>query len=365
MVEHVAAYLAKQNRAVIIYYAMALVALIGLVDFVTGYELRVGVFYVAPVSLAAWYAGRSSGTIVAVISGIVSLVTDLAGGAPISKPTIILWNTAAFMGFLIVLALIEVKLRLAYETLESLIQTVAHDLKSPVISIVGLARALRSHCRNLPLDERRDRILDQIESSGQTMENFLKELLDGLVSDTIEPVREKVFMDQIVHASVQQHHQTIEERGIDLQLEIPPGVAQVWADPHRIRQVIDNILVNSIKHMGARTDPIIKVEVRNHHDSVLTRISDNGVGIPPEYVENIFDRFFRVRRPGGQAGTGLGLFIAKKIIDGHGGRIWAESEKGRGATFSFTLPKSNPDMRDGPPSQQNEPIEERLLPPTQ
>ena len=304
----------------------------------------------APVSLAAWYAGRSSGTIVAILSGTVALVADIAGGVAFSDPAIIFWNTAAFIGFLIVLVIIVVKLRLARETLESLIQTVAHDLKSPVICVVGLVRALRTRCRNLPLDERRDRILDEIESSGQTMEKFLNELLDGLVSDHIEPVLDQVLMDQIVRASVQQHHQTIEERGIKVQLEIPPDVVAVWADPHRIRRVIDNILVNTIRHMGDRPDPMIKVEVRDLRGSVLTRISDNGVGIPSEHLGKIFDRFFRVLRPGGQAGTGLGLSIAKKIIDSHGGRIWAESEKGQDTTFSFTLPKSNREERDCRPS---------------
>jgi two-component system sensor histidine kinase VicK len=107
---------------------------------------------------------------------------------------------------------------------------------------------------------------------------------------------------------------------------------------------------------------MIKVEVRDLRGSVLTRISDNGVGIPSEHLGKIFDRFFRVRRPGGQAGTGLGLSIAKKIIDSHGGRIWAESENGQGTTFSFTLPKSKSMPRNEPlgnPTQSNQEPERR------
>jgi signal transduction histidine kinase len=72
----------------------------------------------------------------------------------------------------------------------------------------------------------------------------------------------------------------------------------------------------------------------------MIRISDNGIGIPAEYLGRIFDRFFRVPRSSSQAGTGLGLSIAKKIVESHGGRIWVESEQGRGTTFSFTLPKT-------------------------
>jgi len=223
--------------------------------------------------------------------------------------------------------------------LESLIQMVAHDLKSPVISLVGLVRALRGHCRNLASDEKRDQILDQLTKTGETIENFLQELLDGLVPEHNEPVREQMLMERTVHESVDQHYQTIQERGINIQLDIPSDLPTVWGDPHRIRQVIDNILINAIRHMGARPDPMIVIEIRDHHESVLTRVSDNGVGIPPEHLAKIFDRFFRVPRSGGQAGTGLGLSIAKKIVESHGGRIWAESEEGRGTTFSFNVPK--------------------------
>ena len=226
--------------------------------------------------------------------------------------------------------------------LESLIQMVAHDLKSPVISIVGLVRALRGHCRNLPSDAKREKILDQLTNSGETMERFLKELLDGLVSEHSEPVRDQVMMDQTVHESVRQHRQTIEERGISIQFQID-SVSAVSGDSHRIRQVLDNILVNAIRHMGDRPDPVIKIEVRDHQESVLTSISDNGMGIPAQHLGKIFDRFFRVPRPDAQPGTGLGLAIAKKIIESHGGRIWAESEEGRGTTFSFTLPKFKAD----------------------
>ncbi len=340
MVGRIAARLGQLSRAAILSSALVLVALIGLLDFITGYESRVGVFYVAPVSLAAWYAGRSYGIITAIVGGIVSLAADTAAGIIFSHPAIILWNTAAFMGFLMVLAIILVRLRLAYEALESLIQTVAHDLKSPAITVVGLVRALRERCRNLPHDERRDLILDQLETSGERMERFLKELLDGLASEHVTPQMEQVHMDQLVHASVQQHHQTIEEQGINIELEIASDLGPIRADPHRIRQVVDNILLNAVRHMGKGPDPIIKIRVRDDGGSVITTISDNGVGIPAEHVGKIFDRFFRVPRPDCKAGTGLGLSIAKKIIDSHGGKIWAESEEGRGATFSFTLPQS-------------------------
>jgi len=226
------------------------------------------------------------------------------------------------------------------EDLESLIQMVAHDLKSPVISIVGLVRGLRGRCRDLPPDEKRVQILDELTKAGETMEKFLKDLLDGLVSEHSEPARDQVIMDRTVSESVHQHRQLLEERGIDVQLDIAPDLSSIWGDQHRIRQVIDNILINAVRHMGERPDPMINIEVKDHQESIMIRISDNGIGIPAEYLGRIFDRFFRVPRSSSQAGTGLGLSIAKKIVESHGGRIWVESEQGRGTTFSFTLPKT-------------------------
>ena len=94
----ITAYLAKRSPASIVSSAILFVAFIGLIDFITGYESRVGVFYVAPVSLAAWYAGRWSGIIVAIFSGVISVVADVAAGLTVSHPAIALWNTLAFTG---------------------------------------------------------------------------------------------------------------------------------------------------------------------------------------------------------------------------------------------------------------------------
>jgi len=85
---------------------------------------------------------------------------------------------------------------------------------------------------------------------------------------------------------------------------------------------------------------MIRIQVRGDQDHVVSKVSDNGVGIPAQYLDKIFDRFFRGSRSGVQGGTGLGLSIAKKIIESHGGRIWVESEEGKGATFVFVLPNS-------------------------
>jgi PAS domain S-box-containing protein len=224
------------------------------------------------------------------------------------------------------------------EELESLIQMVAHDLKSPVITIGGLVRLLKGSLSKMPADDRKEQILDQLSLTSESMERFLKDLLDGLVSEHTEPERAEVRLDEVVNEVVTQHRQVIEDKGINLDVDIA-FVPTVLGDVHRIRQVLDNLVINAVRHMGEKNRPMIRIQVRGDQDHVVTTVSDNGAGIPAQYLDKIFDRFFRGSRSGVQGGTGLGLSIAKKIIESHGGRIWVESEEGKGATFVFVLPK--------------------------
>ena len=225
------------------------------------------------------------------------------------------------------------------EELESLIQMVAHDLKSPVITIGGLVRLLKGRMAKMSADDRMEQILNQLSLTSESVERFLRDLLDGLVSEHTEPERAEVRLDEVVNEVVRQHRQMIEEKGINLDVEIA-SAPTVLGDGHRIRQVLDNLVINAVRHMGEKNHPMIRIQVLSDQDHVVTKVSDNGVGIPPQYLDKIFERFFRGSKSGVQGGTGLGLSIAKKIIESHGGRIWVESEEGKGATFVFVLPKS-------------------------
>jgi NtrC-family two-component system sensor histidine kinase KinB len=208
--------------------------------------------------------------------------------------------------------------------------------------MVGLVRALRSYLDKGKIDEKTEQILRQLTSAGTSMESFLRDLLDGLASDQGPTERVPVALDASIRACVEQYAALLEERSITLHLETPPNCPQVVADERRVRQVIDNILGNAIRHMGEKPDPTIRIHLLEEGGFLVTRISDNGVGIAEQYRERIFDRFFRVPQEDPSRGTGLGLAIAKQIIKSHGGSIWVESEEGHGATFSFTLPKHNP-----------------------
>jgi signal transduction histidine kinase len=149
-----------------------------------------------------------------------------------------------------------------------------------------------------------------------------------------------------------------------LQLTVPTGLPPVRLDPARIQQVVTNLLSNAIKF--SPEGGTVTIGAAAEDDKVKVWVTDQGIGIPPEAMPNLFTKFFRVdndetRKIGG---TGLGLALIKEIVEAHGGHIWVESELGKGSTFSFTLPIVTPSLTqtDQPPAAEMisiEPLPER------
>ena len=224
------------------------------------------------------------------------------------------------------------------EELESLIQMVAHDLKSPIVTIVGLTRLLKKELRSMPFEGHREEILRQLEVSGTSLETFLTDLLDALAAEGAVPEKSAVPVDRLIQGVIDRHRERLKERSIELEAEIPPSIPPVLGDLRRLTQVLDNLVGNAVRYMGDASEPRICVRVTHSSDIVTISVSDNGVGIAPEFHEKIFERFFRAPGSGDAGGTGLGLPIVKKIVDHHDGTVWVESEEGKGSTFSFSLP---------------------------
>jgi signal transduction histidine kinase len=188
-------------------------------------------------------------------------------------------------------------------------------------------------------DPRREKLVSQIESGAQTIERFLRDLLDGLSLSQSGQDWTLVQLDTTIDEVVRQHEHEIAEQGIALEIGIEQAIPAIVGNKHRLTQVFDNLLVNAIVHMGPQPHPTIRIECRCEKGFVLISVSDNGTGIVREHQSKIFERFFRSPTAAcTRRGTGLGLFIAKQIVESHKGRIWVESEEGKGATFVFTLP---------------------------
>jgi two-component system phosphate regulon sensor histidine kinase PhoR len=144
--------------------------------------------------------------------------------------------------------------------------------------------------------------------------------------------------DSLLNIAADRMRAQAERAGVSMHVECPPDLPDVRADAPRLEQVLVNLIHNSIKFTSPGGN--ITLTARDDGNSVRFTVHDTGVGIPAEDLLRIFERFFRVDRSRAGGGTGLGLSIARHIVEAHGGRIWAESEEGRGSTFFFTIPIS-------------------------
>lgn len=121
-----------------------------------------------------------------------------------------------------------------------------------------------------------------------------------------------------------------------VRLDVPSDLPSVFADANRLERIMTNLLSNALKY--ADPDTTVQVRAHRHDGEVVVEITDQGQGITPDDLPHLFKRFYRAKGARKAEGLGLGLYITKKLVEAHGGRIWVESEVGQGSTFSFTLP---------------------------
>ena len=215
-----------------------------------------------------------------------------------------------------------------------LLRIVAHDLRNPINTIAVAASILET---NPPSEIALRKLYEIIDRSAKRMNRLIHDLLDEAVIERSgslpikpQPHPASSLAEEICELSrVQARAKTVH---VECQIQ---GKAMVYADRDRILQVLTNLIDNALKF----TPPGGRITVRSevHNDHVRFSISDTGLGIPEEYREKIFEPYFQAPEAA-HLGSGLGLAISKQIVEQHGGSIWAESNKGAGATFTFTLP---------------------------
>jgi PAS domain S-box-containing protein len=222
------------------------------------------------------------------------------------------------------------QLQAANEELEAFSYSVSHDLRAPLRGIDGFSRLLLEEYAP-PLGAGGQRYLGRIRENAQRMGRLIDDLLQFSRLGRQPIAKQLVNMRALVQDALLELRPEIERRPVELVIaDLPAGLA----DPTLLRQVFVNLLGNALKYTRHRTPARIEVD---WHDGAY-RVHDNGVGFDMHYVDKLFGVFQRLHRADEFEGTGVGLANVKRIIERHGGRIWAEAAVDQGATFYFSLP---------------------------
>jgi signal transduction histidine kinase/DNA-binding response OmpR family regulator len=245
-------------------------------------------------------------------------------------------------------AALEVASRHKSEFLASM----SHELRTPLNAIIGFSEVLLERMFG-ELNERQDEYLRDIWSSGKHLLELLNDVLDLSKIEAGQMVLSR--SEFVVRKSLEYCLSLVRERALKqrilLSLEVDPGVGVLDADRLRFRQVVLNLLSNAVKFTpdGGRVDVRVSIQGQD----VVVTVADTGVGVAAEDRQRIFDSFQQGARPAEAEGTGLGLTLSKRIVELHGGRIWVESEVGRGSTFGFALPggSEEPVLTPVPPAE--------------
>lgn len=356
------------SKPFIVLTGLVLVAIIGVLDYVTGVEIASSIFYLVPILLVGWFVGKKEGIFISIASSLVWLVADLTGRNSYSHPAVPYWNSAVRFGFFTIVVLMLAALKSRYlnelqlnaelqHTLKRLKQTqeeleqragelarsnaelekfayvAAHDLKGPLIGIGGYVRRLRRRLKD-NLDPDAERIMEQLLEQILRMETLINSLL-SYARVGINPINVKcVDFTGIVKQVIRDIRVEVEQNSALITHDHLP---EITADAVQIGQLFQNLINNGIK-FHREEPPSVHVSVERRGNEWVFAVKDNGSGIDSKDESRIFDMFQRADNSFQYPGNGIGLAICKKIVDNHGGRIWVESKLQEGSTFYFTIP---------------------------
>jgi len=264
---------------------------------------------------------------------------DLSARAPDAGADEVARVARAFNVMATELATRDEALRTSDRLRRQMVADVSHELKTPLTSMRGYVETLRLPDIALSPTQRSE-YLDTIEHETRRLERIVEDLLDiaRLENGVVAFERRYFATEQLFAHVVQRHRATAGGRDIEIVASVEASADQLFGDPYRLEQVVENLVANAIRHApdGGR----IELEADSVDDTAVIAVTDNGPGIAPEHIEHIFDRFYKVdaARASGTSGSGLGLSIARAIVGWHGGTIRVESRPGR-TRFTVVLPQ--------------------------
>lgn len=341
---------------------------VGALDYHTGVEVSFSIFYLVPVSAAAWLFGPRAGALVAVLSAATWMVVEVVvGGKTYSHPIIPVWNTAMRLGvFLIVagmlsrlLITLEKERQATHELNEAhaaldhtrkqqllfkdqLLSHVSHELRTPLTALHQFITIPLDGLLGPMNDEQKESLQVALKNVKQ-LEHMIRDLVESTRADVgklvIEPA--PTLVAPVVAELIRTLRSRAAEHGIALIDQCSSDLPRVLADPVRLKQIFLNLLENAIKFTPESGTVTVTASIEPENQGFVTLcVADTGIGIDPKATGQLFERLYQEKKgtPSSRSGLGLGLFICRELVVRQGGRIWAESEPGAGSRFNFTLP---------------------------
>jgi PAS domain S-box-containing protein len=238
------------------------------------------------------------------------------------------------------------QLESANKDLEGFSYSVSHDLRAPLRAIDSFSNMLLEDYKD-KLDAEGQRLLQTVRRNTDKMGRLIDDILAFSRAGRKDIVLASIDMTTLVQDVLAELIPAAGERKIDVRVA---GLPPANADKAMLRQVLVNLLSNAIKFTSKREQAVIEVSGAASDDSITYTIRDNGAGFDPAYSHKLFGVFQRLHDADAFAGTGIGLAIVKRIVDKHGGRVWAEGAVDQGATFHFSLPRRGADVTTGVPA---------------
>ncbi len=358
----------KHHKEVSLTTTFALLMGITFIDYITGVDYSLSIFYLLPISLVAWYAGFGAGIIASAAGAVLWFIVDsVLGGHVYASPAAGYWNSLVRFGFFIIVTTIlsrlkrsieatrarTVELALSYANLDQarkeqliikdqLLSYVSHELRTPLTSVHQFLTILLDGVAGEMGGEQKDYLEIALKNVNQ-LNKMIDDLLERTRIDSgklhLQP--ESMHFQVVLDDLIPTWHSIAAKKDISLITDVSPNLPPLYADPDRIRQVLLNLLDNAIKFTPEGGAVKVKAEVYET-DPAFVRISvtDTGPGIRPELQDRLFERLYQIEdvHTESRKGLGLGLYICREIISRHKGKIWVVSQPGAGSTFYFTLP---------------------------
>jgi PAS domain S-box-containing protein len=240
--------------------------------------------------------------------------------------------------------LLEDSLSQSNAALEQFAYVASHDLQEPLRTMSALAQLLAKKYTG-KLDSEADRILANIIDASERMSTLVRDLLEYARTATEEKRPASVALDEDLEAALSMLKSAVDESGARITHDALPSIK---VDRGQMVRLFQNLIGNALKYRKLDQPPRIHVSAEQADGEWIISVQDNGIGFDPQFAATVFMPFKRLPQASEYPGTGVGLAICKSIVEGQGGRIWAESEPGAGATFRFTIPLQGRAAKNNP-----------------